>query len=460
MKKREINCFKAYDIRGVLGETIDENIAYLIGLSFAETMDARTVVVGYDARETSPLLARAVSQGLLDAGCNVLDIKQAGTEELYYATSFFEADGGIEVTASHNPINYNGMKLVGKGSRPLDPDLELPVLKAKAEAGEFKDVKAKGTYKAVSFEARDAYIQKLMTFVEIPALRPLKVVVNCGNGAAGHAYKALKTALNDQGAPLQFIDQYIEPDQTFPNGIPNPILVENQDVTRDMVLSHKADIGVAFDGDFDRCFFFDEQGRFIPGEYIVSLLANVFLDKEPGCKIVHDPRVVMNIRDIVANKNGHAVQSKTGHAFIKKIMREQDAVYGGEMSAHHYFRDFCYCDSGMIPFLLVCELMGRANKPLSELVAERMRKFPSSGERNFKIADPEAASAAVVARYNEEKIRDDRSDGVSFEFDAWRFNLRASNTEPLVRLNVESDGNPDLVQQKLAEIEGILKVYQ
>ena len=456
---RKITCFKAYDLRGILNETIDEDIAYRVGRAFIDVLNINSVVVGYDARASSASLASALARGIREAGADVIDIKMAGTEEVYNATSHFGAGGGIEVTASHNPINYNGMKIVAEGSRPVDPSAELAKVHQVAEAGRFKSADTLGSYRDAHEEARRAYVEKVLSFVESDSFRPLKLVVNCGNGAAAEAYTALKQELANLAAPLEFVDQFLEPDASFPNGIPNPLLVENQPVTRKKVIEEKADIGVAFDGDFDRCFFFDETGQFIPGEYIVGLLADVFLDKEPAAAIVHDPRVVLNTRDVIAAKGGQAVQSKTGHAFVKQVMRKHEAVYGGEMSAHHYFRDFSYCDSGMIPWLLICELMGRTGKSLSALLAERMQKFPSSGEHNFKILEPAKAISAVVDTYKKDALIEDRSDGVSLEFNSWRFNLRSSNTEPVVRLNIESRNDTQLVNEKFGEISAILDQF-
>lgn len=456
---REISCFKAYDLRGILDKTIDEDIAYRVGRSFVDVLNVNSVVVGYDARASSQDLAAAVIRGIRDAGAAVIDIKLAGTEEVYSATSHFGVGGGIEITASHNPINYNGMKIVAEGSRPVDPDAELAEVHKVAEAGRFKVQGHLGGYRDAHIEARSAYVKKVLSFIDVDSLRPLKLVVNCGNGAAAAAYTAIKQELENLAAPLEFVDQFLEPDASFPNGIPNPLLVENQPVTREKVLASQADIGVAFDGDFDRCFFFDETGQFIPGEYIVGLLADIFLDKEPAAAIVHDPRVVLNTRDVIAAKGGQAMQSKTGHAFVKQVMRKHEAVYGGEMSAHHYFRDFSYCDSGMIPWLLICELMGRTGKPLSTLLAERMQKFPSSGEHNFKISEPAKAISAVVDAYKKDALIEDRSDGVSLEFNSWRFNLRSSNTEPVVRLNIESRNDTQLVNEKFQEISAILNQF-
>ena len=375
---------------------------------------------------------------------------------MYWATSFFEADGGIEVTASHNPINYNGLKMVKSGSRPLDPETDLLAVKACAEAADFGTGTPGGQRQDRAAEAKAAYVEKVASFIDVTNLRPLRVVVNSGNGAAGPTFDVLAQALAEKTGAFEFIRLFHDADSTFPNGIPNPLLPENHAPTRESVLAHGADLGIAFDGDFDRCFFFDESGRFIAGEYIVGLLASVMLEKYPGANIVHDPRVVWNTKDLVQSKGGTAVQAKTGHAFVKQMMRKCDAIYGGEMSAHHYFRDFAYCDSGMIPWLVLCELMGRSGKSMSALLAERMAAYPSSGETNFTLQDPQTSIAAVLGHYEPLALHKDETDGLSLEFDDWRFNLRASNTEPVVRLNVESLGDSDLVAIKLAEIKTLL----
>lgn len=449
-------CFHRYDIRGVLGETLDETIAYRIGRAFAQVMQAGKVVVGRDARESSPALAGAVARGLVDAGCDVLDLGLAGTEEMYFATAHWGADGGIAVTASHNPINYNGMKMVGAGALPLDPGGAFAAVRQAAKAGDFPATTRRGHVRQVGPAARQAYADKVVSFVTTAALRPLKLVVNCGNGAAAPAYESIKRRLAAQAAPLAFVDLFLQPDATFPNGIPNPLLAENQPVTGKAVRAHGADLGVAFDGDFDRCFFFDETGAFVAGEYVVGLLAQAFLQQQAGATIVHDPRVTWNIRHIVAANGGQAVQARTGHVFVKQALRQTGAVYGGEMSAHHYFRDFCHCDSGMIPWLLLCELMGRTGLSLSALVQQSRAAFPSSGEINFRPVDPAAAMARVVAHFSPQALAIDRMDGVSVTLAQWRFNLRASNTEPVVRLNVESRADAALVARQVAVISAML----
>lgn len=454
MSNRQIDCFKAYDVRGKLGLELDEDVAWRIGRAFAQGRGARQVIVGRDSRATSPALAQALIRGLTEGGADVRDLGLAGTEEMYFATARFGADGGIEVTASHNPIDYNGMKLVGPGAAPLDPDTEFAELAALAQAGGFADAPLG---RVTDFpQARAVYAAALVDFIDIAVLRPMTVLVNAGNGTAGPTFDAIAAELERRGAPLRFIRINHDPDASFPNGIPNPLLPENQPMTADAVRAHGADLGVAWDGDFDRCFFFDEQGRFIPGEYIVGLLATAFLEKHPGEKIVHDPRVVLNTRAVIAEAGGQAVQARTGHAFVKKAMRESGAIYGGEMSAHHYFRDFAFADSGMIPWLLVVELICRKGQPLGALLSQRIRAFPSSGEINFRLDDPDAAIARVMARFAGQAVLRDDTDGISLEFADWRFNLRRSNTEPVVRLNVESVGDATLVQARAQEIEALL----
>ena len=451
----EVTCFKAYDIRGEIGVNIDEAVVYRIGRAVAQHFRAKSVVIGFDARATSPSFAAAASQGARDAGADVITIGMAGTEEMYWAVTEFGACAGIEVTASHNPINYNGIKIVKSQSRPLDDAGDFQVIKALAGSQEWSTAEA-GKEIDRSAEARKAYVDCVLNFIDVEALRPLKVVVNSGNGAAGPTFDAVALRLLELGAPLEFIRVHHTPDATFPNGIPNPLLPKNHPATADVVKAENADFGVAFDGDFDRCFFCDETGQFVPGEYVVGLLASIFLEKEVGAKIVHDPRVIWNTQDIVAQKAGIAVQSKTGHAFIKQVMRSHEAVYGGEMSAHHYFRDFAYCDSGMIPWLLIAELVYRSGHSLGDCVKDRFAAFPSSGEINFKVADGGKAIGNVLSAYRADALSIDETDGVSVAFEDWRFNLRQSNTEPLVRLNVEGTGNADALASHVSAIAKLL----
>jgi phosphomannomutase len=453
-----ITCFKAYDIRGKLGEQLDTDVAYRVGRAFAQHTKAKTVVVGGDIRLTSETLKHALAEGLMAGGTNVIDLGLSGTEHIYFATSHLKCDGGIVVTASHNPIDYNGMKLVRENSKPISGDTGLFDIQALAEKNDFVDVAIIGTLTTV--DITQPYTEHLLTYIDNKNITPLKLVVNAGNGTAGPALDAIESAFNALNVPVEFIKVHHEPDGNFPNGIPNPLLVENRAATRDSVIQHGADMGIAWDGDFDRCFLFDENGEFIEGYYIVGLLAENFLNKVEGskaeAKIIHDPRLTWNTIDIAEQAGGQAIQSKTGHAFIKERMRSEDAIYGGEMSAHHYFRDFFYCDSGMIPWLLIAELVCLRKQPLSSLVKERIAAYPSSGEINNKITDPKAAIARVFSFYQEQAQVIDETDGISMEFDNWRFNLRSSNTEPVVRLNVESKGDVVLMQEKTEQVLALL----
>jgi len=434
-----LTCFKTYDVRGRLGEELNSDIAYRIGRGFARALNAKRVVLGRDIRATSEELAAAVAQALIDEGAEVLDLGLSGTEEMYFATTHFSADGGICVTASHNPMDYNGLKMVRAGSAPLDEKTGLSSIKDHADTNAFGPPKSGGSMSDFSHDARAAYVDRVLSFVDIDRLKPLHVVVNAGNGAAGPTFDAIAAALKARGAPLTFTRIHHDPDGTFPHGIPNPLLPENRPPTSNAVKAAGADLGVAWDGDFDRCFFFDEHGGFVDGEYIVGLLAEVFLAREAGAKIIHDPRVIWNTQDVVARAGGVAVQARTGHAFIKQSMRDHGAVYGGEMSAHHYFRDFVHCDSGMIPWLVMVELISRQGS-LADLVKRRRAAFPSSGELNFRPSDPKAVIAKVRSMYEPRAVSVDETDGLSFDMGDWRFNLRSSNTEPVVRLNVESRG--------------------
>ncbi|WOH39563.1 phosphomannomutase CpsG [Thalassotalea fonticola] len=540
----ELTCFKAYDIRGKLGEELNEDIAYAIGRAFALVIKPKSVVVGGDIRLTSHALKQAIAHGLMAEGVDVVDIGMTGTEEIYFATKFLRLDGGIEVTASHNPLDYNGMKLVRDGSKPISGDSGLFEIKKKAEqilAGKLGtgakwipeqagndgierggldkggvdkgdlgcdglgrgdlgyDVFGNSRYAVEpaprgNYQQRDLkadYAKHMLEFIKPEKLKPLRLVVNSGNGAAGPALDAIEHCLQTCGVNIEFIKVHHQANGSFPNGIPNPLLPECRADTSNAVLKHHADMGIAWDGDFDRCFLFDEQGNFIEGYYIVGLLAEAFLKQESGDpetssasggepdgdnsrslpelvsgslhskeKIIHDPRLTYNTIDIVNCSGGKAIMSKTGHAFIKERMREENAIYGGEMSAHHYFRDFAYCDSGMIPWLLVAELLSVSGKPLSSLVKERIALFPSSGEINSTLDDPKYSIEKVRSAFETDAVSVHETDGISLEFKGgegeWRFNLRSSNTEPVVRLNVESKGNVELMQRKTKQILDIL----
>lgn len=444
-----MNCFKAYDIRGRIPDELNDDIAYRIGRAFASYLQPKRVCVGRDIRLTSKSLAQSLIDGLTDGGSDVFDIGLCGTEEIYFATSHYNMDGGIMVTASHNPMDYNGMKLVREQSRPISGDTGLDSIHELVEKNDFPSMVTKGRQKHLNI--KKDYIDHLLGYIDPTQLKPFKVVVNSGNGCAGPVVDLLEPHL-----PFKFVRVHHEADGTFPNGIPNPLLPENRAATSEAVVAHQADVGIAWDGDFDRCFFFDEKGNFIEGYYIVGLLAIAMLEHHPGAKIIHDPRLTWNTIEVVEGHGGVAVQSKTGHAFIKERMRQEDAIYGGEMSAHHYFKDFAYCDSGMIPWLLVLNIMSQTGKSLFDLVDEMQKRFPASGEINRKLNDPLASIRKVEEHYQLLATKFDYTDGLSMEFADWRFNLRCSNTEPVVRLNVESRSDVDLMSSKTKELQSLL----
>jgi phosphomannomutase len=447
-----ITCFKAYDLRGRIPTELNDEVAYLVGRGYSQFLNPQRVVVGRDIRLSSAALTDALCRGLTDSGVDVFDIGICGTEGVYFATFDGGFDGGIMVTASHNPSDYNGMKFVREQSKPISGDNGLKDIRGFAERGEFPTPARIGVRHAVDTMA--AYVAHLLSYVDVPRLKPLKIVVNAGNGGAGLIIDRLEPHL-----PFEFIKIHHEPDGHFPNGIPNPMLEDNRAPTIAAIRAHGADFGIAWDGDFDRCFLFDEKGGFIEGYYIVGLLAAALLAGQSGGRVVHDPRLTWNTIDIVRAAGGEAVLSKSGHAFIKQRMREVDAVYGGEMSAHHYFRRFAYCDSGMIPWLLVAQILCESGEPLSGLVGARQRSYPVSGELNYRVPDAKATIAAIEARYAPTAVATDRTDGISYEFPEWRFNLRSSNTEPLIRLNVEARGSDELMRGKTDELFALLQSH-
>jgi len=441
--------FKAYDIRGIVPSELNPDIAYKVGRAFVKLTNAKKVVIGRDVRKSSPELSEALSIGLNDAGCDVIDLGLCGTEMIYFSTPFFDADGGVMITASHNPPEYNGLKFVKKGSVPMGYDgglNEIEKMILNDNLGEISSEKGKVEQKDVMKE----FIDSLGRFYTSEKMKPFKVVVNAGNGCIGPALDAIEDKL-----PIKMIKVFHQPDSNFPNGVPNPLLPENRQPSIDAIKEHGADLGVAWDGDYDRCFFFDENGNFIEGYYIVGLLAKSILRTNPGEKIVHDPRLIWNTIAEVNEAGGEAVVSKSGHAFIKQKMREVNSIYGGEMSAHHYFRDNAYSDSGMIPFLLVLQLMSDENKKLSELVGQMIKNYPCSGEINTKLDNPTAKLEEIKSKYSDGAI--DLIDGVSVDYDNWRFNVRMSNTEPLIRLNVESKGDVELMKQKTEELLNLIR---
>ncbi len=444
-----INCFKAYDIRGKVPSELNTELAYKIGKAYAKFLNAKKIIIGHDVRKSSEELSEALAKGLNENGADVIDIGLCGTEMIYYATPALDADGGIMITASHNPKEYNGMKFVKRDSVPVGYDsglheIEQMILRNNIEMN--VDTHGKVTKQNVM----DAFINNLKKFYDKDKIKPLNVVVNAGNGCVGPALEKIEPSL-----PIKMIKVFFEPDSDFPNGVPNPLLTENRQSTMNAIAANKADLGVAWDGDYDRCFFFDEKGNFIEGYYIVGLLAKSILKKNPGESIVHDPRLIWNTVEIVKQNGGKPVVSKSGHAFIKEKMREVNSIYGGEMSAHHYFRDNSYSDSGMIPFLLIMQLVSEENKPLSQLVEEMIKAYPCSGEINSKIDNPANKITEIEKIYSDGK--EDHLDGLSVEYDKWRFNLRMSNTEPIIRLNVESRNDIKLMQEKTEELLRLIK---
>ncbi|MGY4517252.1 phosphomannomutase/phosphoglucomutase [Lysobacter sp. HA18] len=443
--------FKAYDIRGRVPDELNEDVARALGVALADLLDPGEVVLGRDVRLSSPGLQAALADGLARKGRNVVDIGLCGTEEVYFQTAHRHAAGGVMVTASHNPMDYNGMKLVRDGSRPISGDSGLHALRDAVIAGVPMPEPAAGSVRVA--DDKSAYIEHLLGYISPDALRPLRIVVNAGNGGAGAVIDQLQPHV-----PFDFVCIQHEPDGTFPNGIPNPLLPDSRAATANAVLEHGADFGVAWDGDFDRCFFFDSDGRFIEGYYLVGLLAQALLAHHPGGRVIHDPRLVWNTIEMVSEAGGVPVLSKTGHAFIKERMRAEDAVYGGEMSAHHYFRDFAYCDSGMIPWLLVAGLISSTGRSLADLVEARIARFPCSGEINFRVTDSALATRAVMSALGGDPALD-YTDGLSADFGSWRMNLRSSNTEPLLRLNVESRGDAGLVEDRVGQIRRALATF-
>ena len=448
----ELTCFKTYDIRGIVPHELNPTIAYNIGRAYAQIFAPSQVVIGNDIRLSGPELSKALAQGLQDSGVNVINIGECGTEEIYFAVPYLAADGGICITASHNPANYNGMKFVGQGSTPISADNGLLEIKRLAEMGDFVTSTTNGTLSQQNI--RTAYAAKLMSFVNSEKLVPLTIVANPGNGGAGAVINELAPHL-----PFHFNKVNFIPDGHFPNGVPNPLLPENRESTKNAVIASNADLGIAWDGDFDRCFFFDEKGEFIEGYYIVSLLAELMLTKYPNEKIIYDPRLYWATLDTVSKANGQAVVSKTGHAFIKQTMRKENALYGGEMSAHHYFRDFYYCDNGNIPWLLISELISITGKPLSTLVAELTTRYPCSGEINLTVHNSEKILQQLKAHFQNKALTADYTDGIGMNFEHWRFNVRTSNTEPLLRVNVETRADKALLEIKTADLIELINQF-
>ena len=443
--KIKISSFKAYDIRGQLPHEINPEIAYRVGNATAEYLSAKKMILGRDIRASSKELSESMASGLMDAGVDVIDIGECGTENVYYATGELKSCGGVMVTASHNPSDYNGFKIVSENAKPISSETGLLDIQKIAESDKRLISESRGNH-----EQRDlnqSYVKKVLSFIDHDSLSKLKVVMNPGNGGAGVYAEYIS-----KNMPIEIIKLNFDPDSSFPNGIPNPMIEENRASTSQAVIDNKADLGIAWDGDFDRCFFFDEKGNFIEGYYLVGLLAKSFLIKNRNERVIYDPRLTWNTIDVVERYGGDAIQCQSGHSFIKKSMRDNDAVYGGEMSAHHYFRDFYYCDSGMIPWLLILEMISEEKMPLSQMIQKYRKRYPVSGEINLKVNNTKTIIDSIKEYYLDDALGVDETDGVGMEFEKWRFNLRASNTEPLIRLNVESYNNESLMNEKTREL--------
>ena len=441
----KISSFKAYDIRGQLPHEINSEIAYRVGNATAEYLSAKKMILGRDIRASSKELSESMASGLMDAGVDVIDIGECGTENVYYATGELKSCGGVMVTASHNPSDYNGFKIVSENAKPISSETGLLDIRKIAESDKRLISESRG-----NLEQRDlnqSYVKKVLSFIDPDSLSKLKVVMNPGNGGAGVYAEYIS-----KNIPIEIIKLNFDPDSSFPNGIPNPMIEENRASTSQAVIDNKADLGIAWDGDFDRCFFFDEKGNFIEGYYLVGLLAKSFLIKNRNERVIYDPRLTWNTIDVVERYGGDAIQCQSGHSYIKKSMRDNDAVYGGEMSAHHYFRDFYYCDSGMIPWLLILEMISKEKMPLSQMIQKYRERYPVSGEINLKVNNTQTIIDSIKEYYLEDVLGVDETDGIGMEFEKWRFNLRASNTEPLIRLNVESYNNESLMNEKTREL--------
>jgi phosphomannomutase len=445
----KLSCFKAYDVRGKVPDELNEDLTFSIGRAYAQIFKPKKIVIGYDIRLSSRNITDALTKGLTESGVDVVNIGLCGSEQVYFATFHLKMDGGVMITASHNPSSYNGMKFMLKEAIPISSDSGLKDIEKATLERNFPVSSSKGKVEEININ--NDYIKHILSYIDISLLKPFKIVSNAGNGCAGPIIDLLEKEL-----PLTIIKVNNEPDGSFPNGVPNPLLPENRKSTKDRVEKEGADVGIAWDGDFDRCFFFDEKGNFIEGYYIVGLLAEHILKSSPGGKIIHDPRLNWNTIELVKKLGGIPVLSKAGHAFMKEKMRAEDAIYGGEMSAHHFFRKFSYCDSGMIPWLLVLEIMSVGDSALSTLVEERIKQYPSSGEINYRLKDPASTIQEVIKKYQKEAKKINKIDGVSMEFELWRFNLRPSNTEPFVRLNVESKQDFKLMEEKTKEILKVL----
>ncbi len=440
--------FKAYDVRGVYPRELDEEGAYAVARAYVEQFEPRRIAVGRDMRTMAPAMARAAIEGAADGGADVLDIGMVGTEMLYYAVGALGLEGGIAVTASHNPQEYTGMKIVRRGALPVGGESGLFDVRDRALTG-FSPAGRRGD--VGDEDVWPGFVEKVLSFVDVAAIRPLAVVIDAANGMGGAMLEPVLERL-----PIEAVPFFFEPDGTFPNHEPNPLLPENRELVVRKTLEEGADLGVAYDGDADRCFFVDDAGEFIPGDFVTALLAQAMLEKEPGAKVIYDVRASRAVPETIERAGGIPIVNRVGHAFIKHRMRKEDAAFAGEVSAHYYFRDFFQADSGVVPFLLMLELISRKGSTVSEILAPYRERYFLTGEINTPVADVALKVQELKERYTATGGRISHLDGISVDFDDWHFNVRPSNTEPLLRLNLEALSH-ELMEQKRDEVLTVIQ---
>jgi phosphomannomutase len=441
--------FKAYDVRGIYPTELDEDGAYAIGRAYVEQFEPKKIVVGRDMRLSSPSMAASVIRGAADAGCDVLDLGLVGTEMVYFAVGELELDGGVMVTASHNPKDYTGMKIVRRGALPVGGESGLLEIRDRAKSlGDTSGGQTRGEVQ--EYDIWPAFVDRVLSFIDLPEIKPLRVVIDAANGMAGVMLPPVLERL-----PIEAVRYYFEPDGTFPNHEPNPLLPENRQFIIERTKAEGADFGVAFDGDADRCFFVDDTGEFVPGDFVTALFAELVLEKNPGAKIIYDVRASWAVPERIERAGGVPLINRVGHAFIKQRMREEGAVFGGEVSGHYYFRDFSQADSGVVPFLLMLELVSRRSQKLSEILRPFRERYFITGELNTPVPDVALKLQELKERFGPQG-EVSHLDGISVTGEDWHFNVRPSNTEPLLRLNLEARSE-ELMEQKRDEVLDVIR---
>jgi phosphomannomutase len=445
----EPHVFKAYDVRGIYASELDEEGARAIGHSFVEVFEPKRIAVGHDMRVSSPSMAEALIRGTSEAGADVLDLGLVGTEMLYFAVGELGLDGGVAVTASHNPKEYTGMKIVRRGALPVGGESGLLDIRDRAMSLQAMS-QGQSLGHVRKYDIWQQYVERVLSFVDVEAIRPLKVVIDAANGMAG----VMLPPVLEHLPQLEVVRCFFEPDGTFPNHEPNPLLPENREFIVAKTLQEQADFGVAFDGDADRCFFVDDSGDFVPGDFVTALFAEAVLEKEPGAKLIYDVRASWAVPETIERAGGVPLVNRVGHAFIKHRMREEDAAFGGEVSGHYYFRDFSQADSGVVPFLLMLELVSKKGQPLSEILRPFRERYFITGELNTPVPDVALKLQELKERFGREGRVSDL-DGISVDADEWHMNVRPSNTEPLLRLNLEAR-SPELMERKRDEVLAVI----